>query len=69
MSFFKWSFYKENAFIGWDNYRRIVMDKNFRQSVLVGLEFMFWNMSISMILSFIIALCIRRMSRHCQLLH
>lgn len=64
MSFFKWSFYKENAFIGWDNYRRIVMDKNFRQSVLVGLEFMFWNMSISMILSFIIALCIRCMSRH-----
>lgn len=63
MSFYEWSFYKENVFIGWDNYRKIVLDDHFWQSVLVGLQFTFWNMSISMILSFIIALCIRRMGK------
>jgi len=63
MSFYEWSFYKDITFIGWDNYRVIVYDKRFWQSILVGFEFTFWNMSISMILAFIIALSIRYMNR------
>lgn len=64
MSFYEWSFYKETTFIGLENYRKIVLDANFWQSIGVSLKFTFWNMSISMVLSFIFALCIRRMGKH-----
>ncbi len=63
MSFFEWSFYKESTFIGWENYRKIVLHREFWQSIGVGFQFTFWNMTISMLLSFLIALCIRSMGR------
>lgn len=63
MSFYEWSFYKETTFIGLDNYRRIVLDEGFWQSIGVSFQFTFWNMSISMVLSFIIALSIRHMGK------
>lgn len=63
MSFYEWSFYKENTFIALENYRKIVLDSSFWQSIRVGFEFMFWNMSISMIVAFFIALAIRYMGR------
>lgn len=64
MSFFEWSFYKESTFIGFENYRKIVFDGNFWSSIGVGFEFTFWNMSISMLFAFAIALCIRRMGKY-----
>lgn len=63
MSFYEWSFYKDITFIGLENYRRIVLDDGFWQSIGVSFRFTFWNMSISMILSFIIALSIRHMGK------
>lgn len=63
MSFYEWSFYKDITFIGLDNYEKVVSDKRFWQSIGVSFQFMFWNMSITMILSLFIALCIKRMGR------
>lgn len=63
MSFYEWSFYRESTFIGLENYRRILLDGNFWNSIWVGFQFTFWNMSISMILAFVIALSIRRMGK------
>ena len=63
MSFFNWSFYKESEFVGFENYRRIVLDKWFWRSIAVGFEFTFWNMLISMLAAFVIAAAIRLMGK------
>ncbi len=61
LSFFDWSFYQESRFVGIANYQKIIFDPWFWNSIWVGVQFTFWNMTISMVLGFIAALAVRRM--------
>lgn len=62
LSFFDWSFYHESQPVGLENYRKIVFDPWFWNSIWVGVKFTFWNMTISTLLAFIVALAMRGMS-------
>lgn len=62
LSFFDWSFYRESTFVGLENYRKVVNDPVFWKSMLVAVKFTFWNMSISMLLAFIVAVTIKRLA-------
>ena len=39
VSFYDWSFYQESTYVGLENYRQVLKDPDFFQSIRVGLKF------------------------------
>jgi len=62
-SFYNWSFYQESQYVGMDNFRKVLLDPWFWNSIWVGFQFTFWNMTISMLFAFIVALSAREMGK------
>ncbi|UUX33765.1 carbohydrate ABC transporter permease [Fundicoccus culcitae] len=61
VSFYEWNFYRDSVYIGWENYRRVWVDKNFWNSLWVGLKFALMVVPTQFVLAFFLAHMIRNM--------
>lgn len=59
-SFYSFRFGRRNAFIGFDNFARLFTDENLRNGIWVTLIFVFFTVSIQMLLGFGLALLLNR---------
>ncbi|WP_188454918.1 carbohydrate ABC transporter permease [Virgibacillus oceani] len=59
VSFYKWNFYQENIFIGFENYRRVLSDPLFYKAMWTGLKFAAIVIPAQFILAFLFANLIR----------
>ncbi|QNN82899.1 sugar ABC transporter permease [Brachybacterium sp. Z12] len=55
LSFFDWSFYVESEFVGWKNFRNVLIDPSFWEAVVRGLQFVLMTVPVSLVLSFLVA--------------
>lgn len=55
LSFQDWSFYKEPVFVGWRNYRNVLVDPMFRAAVVRGLQFVLMTVPVVMVIAFLFA--------------
>lgn len=63
LSFFDFSFYLPSTFIGFDNYRNVLSDPIFTQSIIRGLLFMVLVVPIGLVLAFIFASVVKGMGQ------
>ncbi|GAB3748518.1 carbohydrate ABC transporter permease [Microlunatus parietis] len=63
LSFFDFSFYLPSTFIGFDNYRNVLSDPIFTQSIVRGLLFMVLVVPIGLVLAFVFASVVKGMGR------
>ena len=63
-SFFNNGVYQEPNYVGLANYKRVLRDRNFTKSITVGLTFMLYEVPIRLVLSFLLADCIKSMTPH-----
>jgi ABC-type sugar transport system permease subunit len=63
VSFYDWSFYEESTFVGLHNFRVVLGDPQFRQSVLRGLKFALMVVPSIMIIAFLFASLVKGMGR------
>lgn len=61
VSFYEWNFYQDSVFIGWENYRRVWVDKNFWNSLVVGFKFALMVVPTQFVLAFFFAHMIKNM--------
>lgn len=54
-SFTDWNFYTESKFVGFENFRLVLVNENFRNSILVSIKFLVILVPIQMIVSFLFA--------------
>ncbi|WP_099159499.1 carbohydrate ABC transporter permease [Virgibacillus ndiopensis] len=59
VSFYKWNFYQENIFIGFENYKRVLSDPLFYKAMWTGLKFAAIVIPIQFVLAFLFANLIR----------
>ncbi|NUT33893.1 MAG: sugar ABC transporter permease [Hamadaea sp.] len=62
ISFFTWSFYASSEFVGLDNYRNVVTDQAFIDSVLRGLGFAAMVVPAQLIIAFVFANLVKSFS-------
>jgi len=63
LSFFDWSFYQESVFVGFDNFRRVLTDQVFIESVGRGLLFALIVVPVQLTLAFIFASLVATVGR------
>lgn len=63
VSFFQWSFYEASTFVGWDNFRRVLTDPDFTDSIWRGLIFAAIVVPAQMIIAFLFANLTKTMSK------
>lgn len=63
LSFFDFSFYLPSTFIGFDNYRNVLSDPIFTQSIVRGLLFMVLVVPVGLVLAFVFASVVKGMGR------
>ena len=63
LSFFDWSFYVESEFVGWKNFRNVLIDPSFWEAVVRGLQFVLMTVPFSLVLSFLVATLATSVSR------
>lgn len=63
LSFFNWSFYKDPEFVAFDNFRRVLTDPSFIESVGRGLLFAGIVVPIQLVLAFVFASLVASVSR------
>ncbi|MCC3375380.1 carbohydrate ABC transporter permease [Cohnella sp. REN36] len=61
VSFYDWSFYQDSVFVGFRNFRLVLTDDLFLESVWVGLKFALMVMPAMLVLSFLFANVIKRL--------
>lgn len=55
LSFHNWSFYKEPEWVGWRNYRNVLVDPMFRAAVVRGFQFVLMTVPVVMTIAFFFA--------------
>ena len=63
LSFFDWSFYTEPEFVGWKNFRNVLIDSKFWEAVVRGLQFVIMTVPVSLVLAFLVATLASSVSR------
>src|SRR5690625_6701289 len=63
LSFFDWSFYTDSEFVGWKNFRNVLIDDNFWDAIVRGLQFVLMTVPLSLVLSFLVASLATSVSR------
>ncbi|WP_308635248.1 carbohydrate ABC transporter permease [Paenibacillus silvisoli] len=63
VSFYNWSFYQPSVFVGFDNFKFVLEDDLFLNSVWVGIKFTLMVVPASMVVSFLFANVIKGMRR------
>lgn len=63
LSFYDWSFYTESEFVGWKNFRNVLVDPSFWEAVVRGLQFVLMTVPFSLVLSFLVATLATSVSR------
>ena len=63
LSFFDWSFYTDSEFVGWKNFRNVLIDDNFWDAIVRGLQFVLMTVPFSLVLSFLVASLATSVSR------
>lgn len=63
VSFYQWSFYEDSVYVGWDNFRRVLTDPDFTDSIWRGLLFAAIVVPAQMIIAFLFANLTKTMSR------
>jgi len=63
VSFYRWSFYEESVFVGLDNFRIVLTDPKFFDSVLRGLFFAVLVVPAQMVIAFLFASLTKTMGR------
>lgn len=64
VSFYQWSFYQDSIFIGFENFRRVLVDKNFWGSIWTGIKFALMTIPAQFILAFLFAHVIKYISKN-----
>ena len=62
-SFFNSGVYQTPKYVALANYTRVFRDRNFRRSLTVGLKYLIYEVPLRLVLSFLLANCIKTMSR------
>lgn len=62
-SLFEWSFYRDPEFVRFENYRRVLNDKQFYNSLLVGLRWIAMVVPARFLLAFVLALFLKHLSK------
>lgn len=55
LSFQNWSFYKAPEFVGWRNYRNVLVDPLFRAAIVRGFQFVLMTVPVIMVTAFLFA--------------
>lgn len=55
LSFFNWSFYQESTFVGLKNFRDVLTDDNFWNSIRLGLQFVLMTVPLQLLIAFLFA--------------
>ncbi|RAP77536.1 carbohydrate ABC transporter permease [Paenibacillus montanisoli] len=63
VSFYNWSFYQPSVFVGFDNFKFVLEDDLFLNSVWVGIKFTLMVVPASMVVSFLFANVIKGMRK------
>ena len=63
LSFFDWSFYTDSEFVGWKNFRNVLIDPSFWEAVVRGLQFVVMTVPVSLVLAFLVATLATSVSR------
>lgn len=61
VSFYEWNFYQDSVFIGIENFRRVIIDKKFWESLWVGFKFALYVVPTQFVLSFLFAHVVKKM--------
>ena len=62
-SFFNWSFYREPELVRLENYRRVLNDRQFYNSLLVGLRWVAMVVPVRFITAFVLALILKNLTK------
>lgn len=52
LSFFNWSFYQESEFVGFKNFKDVLTDTQFLETILRGLKFVLMTVPITLVIAF-----------------
>lgn len=61
-SFYNSGFYQTPEFVAFENYSRVLRDRNFKASIGVGFQFAAIVVPLGFVMSFLLAMCIKNMS-------
>ena len=65
-SFYDWNFYKDSVFVGWDSYRRILINDSFQKSLRNGFKFVAIQVPLGIIVQFLFANMIKGVNDKAQ---
>lgn len=63
LSFFDWSFYTDSEFVGLKNFRDVLVDSAFWESVAHGLQFVLMTVPVGLVIAFLVASLATSVSR------
>lgn len=63
LSFYNWSFYQESTFVGFDNFKLVLADRTFIESIGRGIRFALMVVPAQLVLAFVFASLVAGMSR------
>jgi multiple sugar transport system permease protein len=61
VSFYQWNFYKASVFVGFENFRRVLVDDLFYKSMWIGIKFALIVIPLQFVLAFLLANALKSM--------